>query len=115
MSEQAAEDFKRLKLKVQEERQEGINNSDSQQLLKSIENSIARLLTNPQSGLHIKRINIPTDTKKRYGTDRLWKMNLAGYWRMIYTLTGDQLRVISFILEFMNHKQYNKRFKYKKK
>ncbi len=26
---------------------------------------------------------------ERYGTDRLWKIDLVGYWRLIYTITGE--------------------------
>lgn len=34
---------------------------------------------------------------------------------MIYTITGDEVKIIAFILEFMDHKKYDKIFGYKKK
>jgi len=51
----------------------------------------------------------------KYGTDRLWKIDLVGFWRLIYTITGDSVKVIAFVLEFMDHDKYNKIFGYKKR
>lgn len=48
------------------------------------------------------------------GTDRLWKIDLVGFWRLIYTITGDEVKIIAFVLEFMDHNKYNKLFGYKK-
>jgi len=31
---------------------------------------------------------------------------------MIYTIIGEQIRIIAVILEVMDHKEYNKRFGY---
>ncbi len=42
-------------------------------------------------------------------------MYLVGYWRMIYTITEDEVKIIAFVLEFMNHEQYDKVFGYKKR
>jgi len=84
-------------------------------LLKSINRSIENLKIDPQFGTHIPRQYIPKELVKRYNTDRLWKIDLVSYWRLIYTITGDQIKIVSFILEFMDHDKYNKLFGYKKK
>ena len=34
---------------------------------------------------------------------------------MIYTTRGTDVEIISLILDIMNHKDYNKKFRYKKK
>ena len=65
--------------------------------------------------MHIPRRNISKAVVDRYGTDRLWKVDLVGYWRMIYTITGDEVKIIAFVLEFMDHKKYDKVFGYRKK
>lgn len=59
--------------------------------------------------------NISKGVAERYGTDRLWRIELIGYWRLIYTIIGDEVKIITFILEFMDHKRYDKIFGYKKK
>lgn len=85
------------------------------QLLKAIDREKNNLKINPQHGLHIPRKNISKAVASRYGTDRLWKIDLVGYWRLIYTITGDDVKIIAFVLEFMNHKEYDKIFGYKKR
>lgn len=114
-SEDANDSYKKLQVKVLEEKRNNIKNSFNVQLLKAIDREKFNLKIDPQHGIHIPRKNIPNTLGKKYGTDRLWKIDLVGYWRMIYTLTGDDVKIIAFILEFVNHKKYDKLFKYKKK
>ena len=37
------------------------------------------------------------------------------YWRMLYTLDGDKVKIIAFILEVSDYDDYNKLMNYKKK
>jgi hypothetical protein len=39
----------------------------------------------------------------------------VGYWRLLYTIIGDETKIIAFILEYMDHAGYNKIFGYQKK
>lgn len=83
------------------------------QLLKAINREKNNLKIDPQCGIHIPKKNISKGLAERYGTDKLWKIDLVGYWRMIYTITGDDVKIIAFVLEFMNHNRYNKLFGYR--
>jgi len=114
-SEEANNEYTTLQKQVLEEQHQGKENSFNMQLLKAIEREKNNLKINPQFGRHIPRKNIPKQASERYGTDRLWKIELVGYWRLIYTIIGDEVKIISFILEFMDHKKYDKIFSYKKK
>ena len=114
-SEEANAEYEELQKQVISEQQEGKQNSFNMQLLKAIEREKKNLKINPQYGTHIPRKNIPKQATQLYGTDRLWKINLVGYWRLIYTITGDEVKIITFVLEFMDHKKYDKVFGYKKK
>lgn len=114
-SEEADGDYQELQKKVIEEKGQGIDNSTNIQLLKSIERAKNNLKIDPQYGIHIPRRVISKSVVVRYGTDRLWKVDLVGYWRLIYTLTGDEIKIIAFVLEFMDHKKYDKVFGYRKK
>ena len=114
-SEEANAEYQLLQQQVLQDQQNGKENSSSMQLLKAIEREKTNLKINPQIGIHIPRKNIPKRTVERYGTDRLWKIDLVGYWRLIYTITGDEVKIISFVLEFIDHPTYDKIFGYRKK
>jgi aromatic ring-opening dioxygenase LigB subunit len=114
-SEDADNEYRELQEIVIKEKERGIENSPNIQLLKSIDRAKNNLKIDPQFGIHIPRKYISRATMVRYGTDRLWKINLVGYWRLIYTIVGDEVKIVSFVLEFMNHEIYNKVFGYKKK
>ncbi|MFZ2455999.1 MAG: hypothetical protein WAX07_05945 [Candidatus Altiarchaeia archaeon] len=47
----------------------------------------------------------------------LFRIELPNYWRMLYTLTSgeSQIEIIAFVLDIMNHRNYDKKFGYKKK
>jgi aromatic ring-opening dioxygenase LigB subunit len=114
-SEDADNDYQKLQENVINEKERGVENSPNMQLLKSIERAKNNLKIDPQFGIHIPRKVISKQTISRYGTNRLWKINLVGYWRLIYTIVGDEVKIISFVLEFMDHKKYDKVFGYRKK
>ena len=48
---------------------------------------------------------------KKYGVDNLRIYDLPSAWRLIYSVSRDQIQVIAIILEWMNHKEYEKLFK----
>jgi len=85
------------------------------QLLKSIERTLGLIEENPFHGDLIPRKFINKNILKEYGTDKIYREELIGYWRLLYTLSGDDIRVLAIILDFMNHDKYNKLFGYKKK
>ena len=114
-SEEANNDYNELQKQVLLEKQQGKENSFNMQLLKAIGREKNNLKIDPQHGTHIPRRNISKALANRYGTDRLWKIDLVGFWRLIYTITGDEVKIIAFVLEFMDHNKYNKLFGYKKK
>ena len=111
----AKEDFDDLNRVVGDEIKKGITKSDHQTLLNSIKQKIDYLRNNPEYGIHIPKDRIPKDYVKDYDVHNLWKVNLSGAWRMIYTMRGSEVEIISLILEIMNHKDYNKKFGYKNK
>jgi len=56
---------------------------------------------------------IPKGYEKRFGRlDNLWKYNLPNAWRLIYTVKYGELIVLSIILEWVAHKEYENRFNY---
>ena len=85
------------------------------QLWKSLKQNLEKLKQNPHYGDLIPRKYIPKSTIKVYGTDKIFRIELVGYWRLLYTLEGEKIKIIVFVLEFMDPNNYNKKFKYRKK
>ena len=63
-------------------------------------------------GIQIPKRLIPDYYIKKYNIKNLWKYNLPDAWRLIYSVKGKDLLVFSIILEWMDHKTYERRFKY---
>ena len=110
----AKEEFDDLNKVVGEEIAKGITSSDHQTLLNSIKQKIEILKANPEYGNHIPKDRIPKEYVRDYDVNNLWKIDLSGAWRMIYTIRGTEVEIISLILDIMNHRDYEKKFKYKK-
>ena len=63
-------------------------------------------------GIQVPKKLIPKEYVKKYNVRNLWKYNLPDAWRLIYSIEGKNLLVFSIILEWMNHKEYERRFGY---
>ncbi len=107
----ADEEFKKLNTLVGEQLKERKENTPEMQLLKSIKQKIEFIRNNPFYGDNIPKKLIP----REYGVDNLWRVELSQFWRMLYTIKGDQIEIICFILDILDHKNYDKKFKYKKR
>jgi len=86
-----------------------------EQLLSSINNALKNIKVNYKYGNLIPRKYITKAAIQRYGTDKILRVELVGYWRLLYTIIGDEVKIIAFVLEYMDHNKYNKLFGYKKK
>ena len=85
---------------------------EAQGILNSFERIKSVLQQNPQFGNPLHKQLIPKEIKKQ-GITNLYGVELSNYWRMIYTLEGNQLNILIFVLKIFDHKEYNKFFKYK--
>ena len=110
----AKEEFEELNKIVGEEIAKGITKSDHIILLNSIKQKIRFLKENPQYGIHIAKNKIPKEYIIKYNVNNLWKVNLSGAWRMIYTIRGSEVDIIALILDLLDHRSYEKKFGYKK-
>ena len=108
---QAKEAFEKLNRMVGEQQARGEANSEEMQLLKSIRQKSEILKENPTYGDKIPARLIP----KNLDVNNLFRVELAGYWRMLYTLEGNKVEVIAFILQIIDHPAYDKLFGYRKR
>jgi hypothetical protein len=63
-------------------------------------------------GIQIPKRLIPKEYIKKYNVENLWKYNLPNAWRLLYSVARDEVIIISIILEWLPHKEYERRFKY---
>lgn len=93
---------------------EGLKDSktEDQMLYKWISRAIDDLGENAFCGIQIPKKLIPKVYTDKYGIDNLWKYDLPKGWRLIYSVANDEVRILSIILEWFDHKEYEKRFNY---
>jgi hypothetical protein len=70
------------------------------------------LKENPFCGIAIPKRLIPKIYIRKYGINNLWKYNLPGAWRLLYSIAGNRVKIVAIILEWLSHKEYERRFKY---
>ncbi|MDY6931179.1 MAG: hypothetical protein SVJ22_04610, partial [Halobacteriota archaeon] len=63
-------------------------------------------------GIQIPKKLIPKTYIDKYEIDNLWKYDLPKGWRLIYSVATEGVCIISIILEWMDHKNYERRFNY---
>ena len=111
LKDQARIEFEELNRIVGEQHGKGITNSEEMQLLKSIKQKSEILKINPTYGDKISHRLIP----KTLDVSNLFRVELTGHWRMLYTLTGNQIEIVAFILYIIDHPTYDKLFGYRKR
>ncbi len=95
--------------------------ADKTKIERSIFNSIKKkvelIKMNPHYGDPVPKNLIPNEYKVKYGVTNLFHVELASFWRMLYTLTNDEteVEIIAFVLDIMDHNEYNRKFGYKGK
>ena len=109
----AKESYEYLNKIVGNELENGITSSFNQTLFNAIKQKIELLRQNPQYGIHVLKDRIPKDYLITYDVNNIWKINLPKAWRMIYTLRGSEIEILTIILDIFDLKEYNKKFGYK--
>ncbi len=103
--------YKYFKL-LEEEVKSGnkINEKEYKLICKGIE----QLKIDFRKGFHISKKNQRAYEYfvKKYNVKNLWKLDVSKEWRLIYTVEGTEVEVISIILESMDHKEYERKLGY---
>ena len=87
-------------------------NSEDQKLYKWITRAINDLKEDAFSGLAIPKDRIPKKYQKKFEAKSVWKYDLPKAFRLIYTIENNEIEVFAIVLEWFDHKSYEKRFKY---
>ena len=110
---EADESYKRLNSLVGRQFEAGKENTDEMQLLRSIKQKLDFIRANPFYGNPVAKNLIPEEYRRDYGAINLFRVELSGFWRMLYTLKGDKVEVVAFVLGIMDHPTYDKKFGYR--
>ncbi len=111
----AKEAYEKLNKIVGEQIKENKENTKEIQLFNSINQKKEFVRLNPFYGSVIAKDKIPKKYIQLHDSTNLFHVELTNFWRMLYTVKGDQVEIICFILGIMDHDEYNKLFGYKKK
>src|SRR4030042_582456 len=116
--------MKKVRIILSPEAEEVYNYLNKEAPNSKIENTILNafnkkkelIKSNPHYGDPVSKNLIPQEYKDRYGITNLFRVELPNWWRMLYTLTNDetQIEIIAFVLDIIDHKDYDKKFSYKK-
>ncbi len=88
---------------------------EEKELRKHIDNAIRDLKGSPFCGVRIPSKLWPKEYVSKFNVNNLWKYDLPGGWRLVYFVAGNEIEIVSIILEWFDHEKYEKRFGYKKR
>ena len=86
-------------------------------IFNSIKKKVELIKMNPHYGDPVPKDLIPNEYRVKYGVTNLFHVELASFWRMLYTLTNDEteVEIIAFVLDIVDHNEYDRKFGYKGK
>ena len=91
------------------------NSKLERSILNAIKKKVELIKMNPHYGNPMAKKLIPREYVLKYGVTNLFRVELSGFWRMLYTLTNDETEVVivAFVLDIIDHKEYDRKFGYK--
>lgn len=81
-------------------------------LKKAIKRAIESLKENVFCGERIRKELIPKEYIIKYNINNLFWYGMPKGWRLVYSVAGDNIEVIAIIIEYFDHKNYERRFGY---
>ena len=85
---------------------------ESKKLYDSINKAIQNLKQEPICGVKISKKLWPKIYIQKYEITNLWKYDLPNGWRLVYTIKENDVMILNVILEWFDHKGYERKFKY---
>jgi len=90
----------------------GSGKFEDKQLHDFILRAIDDLKINSMCGIKVPKKLWPREYVQKYEITNLWKYDLPNGWRLVYTIETDEVKIMNIILEWFDHKNYEKKFKY---
>lgn len=89
--------------------------TSEKRLYDSIVRAFKDIEESPTAFIHIRQRLIPKEYVVKYGINNLWKYDLPNGWRLLYSLGKNEIEIIAIVLEWLDHKKYERRFGYRKR
>jgi len=86
--------------------------TEDRNLYKWIYRALEDIENDAYCGIQIKKRLFPKKYVQEYFIKNLWKYDLPNGWRLMYTIGDNKINILSIILEWMTHKEYDRRFGY---
>ena len=83
-----------------------------ERLYKEINEALKTIKQDAFFGRNVRKKLIPKDLVKKYDLTNLWIYNLRKDWRLLYTITNNKIEVLAIVLDWMDHKDYERLFKF---
>lgn len=87
---------------------------EEQRLAGFLKRAMADLLQDPLCGIRIPSNLWPKEYLQKYRINNLRKYDLPDGWRLLYTVRGNDIEIVAVLLEWLHHKEYDRKFKYKR-
>ena len=81
-------------------------------LKKALRRVIENFKYNVFCGEAIKKQLIPKEYIQKYGINNLMWYQLPNAWRLVYSIVMNEGKIIALIIEYFDHKNYERRFSY---
>jgi Txe/YoeB family toxin of Txe-Axe toxin-antitoxin module len=85
---------------------------EDKKLFKFLNKALDNIEEDSFCGVQIPKKLIPKEYLTKYAIENLWKYNLPKGERLLYSIADDEIIVVSIVLEWLQHNEYEKRFKY---
>ena len=82
---------------------------DDDPIKKGIKKALKEISENAFCGRNVKRELVP---KKYSNLKSLWIYNLPSAWRLVYSIAPNEIEIIAVVLDWMDHKDYERLFGY---
>lgn len=92
--------------------EEYLSLSEDNWLKKAINRAIERFKENAFCGERIRKELIPKEYVKKYGINNLLWYQFPNAWRLVYSIIAKDNKTIVMIIEYFDHKEYERRFGY---
>jgi len=86
--------------------------AEDAEIYRCLNEAFDALALNAFCGIQVPKRLIPKSYITKYRIDNLWKYNFHKNWRLMYSVAGDGKTVVALILEWLPHKEYERRFGY---
>lgn len=87
---------------------------EEQRLAGFLKRAMDDLKKDPFCGIRIPSDLWPKEYVQKYHINNLRKYDLPDGWRLLYTIRGNDIEIVSVLLEWLRHKEYDRKFNYKR-